>query len=327
MTSFFIGDVEVKGNLILAPMAGVTDLPFRELCRINGANLVYSEMVSSRGIVHGSENTHLLTRTSDIERPVTLQIFGSDPKVMAEAAKQIEHLPFDILDINMGCPAPKIVKNGDGSALMNDPKKVGEMVKAVSTAISKPLSVKIRKGINDKLQYLEVAKYAEDNGAKAIAVHGRTREQYYEGVVDLEPVKAVKAALSIPVISSGDVVDIDSFQRTLEYTGVDAIMIGRGVFGNPWLFKQISHFQKTGERLPDPSFREKVETCLEHARKLIEIKGEVTAIREMRKHTGWYIKGLHGATKMRGAINAINTYEDLDKALADILAITEAQTA
>ena len=324
MKPFNIGNVQIGGDLILAPMAGVTDLPFRELCRINGADLVYSEMVSAKGIIYGSENTHLLTNTSEIEKPVTLQIFGSDPEIMAEAAKRIEHLPFDILDINTGCPAPKIVKNGDGSALMDDPKKIGAIVKAISSAISKPVTIKTRKGINGKLTYLEVAKYAQDNGAKAIAVHGRTREQYYEGVVDLEPVTRVKEIMDIPVISSGDVVDVASYVHTMKTTGVDAVMIGRGTFGNPWLFKLLDHYRKTGEEIADPSFEEKIETCLLHARKLSELKGEHTAIREMRKHAGWYIKGLHGATKMRGAINQISTYTDLEKALYDILNYIEA---
>ena len=314
-----IGNVEVKGNLILAPMAGLTDLPFREICRTHGADLVYSEMVSAKGIVYGSENTFELTKTSDIERPVTLQIFGSEPQVMAEAAKQIEDLPFDILDINMGCPAPKIIKNGDGSALLDEPKKIGEIVKAVSSAISKPLTIKIRKGINGKDSYLEAAKYVEDNGGAAIALHGRTREQYYEGNVDLEAIAKVKEALTIPVFSSGDVVDIASYKKTMEITKADGIMIGRGALGNPWIFNMIRHYEATGEELPEPSMEEKFKICLYHAKQLIAQKGEYTAIREMRKHTGWYIKGIHGAAAKRKEINQIESYEDLELVLNSLL--------
>ena len=314
-----IGNVIIKGNLFLAPMAGVTDVVFREICRSHGAYLVYSELISAKGLIYESQNTHILTETSEMERPVTLQIFGSDPEILAAAAQKLEHLPFDILDINMGCPAKKIVNNGEGSALIEYPKKVGEIVRTVSRAIEKPLTVKIRKGINGKITAVEVAKEAEENGAAAIAVHGRTREQQYEGYVDLDIIAKVKSAVSIPVIASGDVVDIESAQRTFEHTGVDAIMIGRGTFGNPWIFSKLNHFYKTGEVLPDPTPKEKVESCLDHVNRLIAYRGESIAIREMRKQCGWYIKGIPGAAALRAQINQASTYNQLEQIMKDLL--------
>ena len=313
-----IGNVTTEGNIFLSPMAGHTDLPFREICREMGASLAYSELISAKGIIYGSENTKKLTETSEIERPVTIQLFGSDPNILAEAAKMIEHLPFDILDINMGCPVPKVVKHGEGAGLLADYKQVGKVVKAVSSAISKPLTVKIRKGIDGKVTALDVAKAAEENGAKAIGVHGRMREQYYEGLADLEITAKVKETVTIPVIHSGDVVDIDSAINVFEQTSCDAIMIGRGTFGNPWIFRDINHFLKTGERLDPPTTREKIEKCLEHARRLMAHKGEFTAIREMRQHTGNYIKGMKGAAAFRANIGKIETYKDLSNVLAEI---------
>ncbi|MCL1925410.1 MAG: tRNA dihydrouridine synthase DusB [Defluviitaleaceae bacterium] len=306
-----IGNITTKGNIFLAPMAGVTDLPFREICRELGAGLVYSELISSKGIVYESENTKKLTETSDIERPVTIQLFGADPETIAKAATMIEDLPFDILDINMGCPVPKVVKHGEGAGLLADYKHVGKLVKKVSEAIKKPMTVKIRKGIDGKVTAVDVAKAAEENGAKAIAVHGRMREQYYEGLADLEIVARVKEAVTIPVIHSGDVVDVDSAMNVFNVTKCDAIMIGRGTFGNPWVFSEINHFLKTGERLAPPSKEDKINKCLEHAKRLIEYKGEYTAIREMRRHTGHYIKGMKGAAALRAIIGKIESYEDL----------------
>ncbi|MCL1936173.1 MAG: tRNA dihydrouridine synthase DusB [Defluviitaleaceae bacterium] len=314
-----IGDVHINGNIFLAPMAGVTDMAFREICKDYGAALVYSELISAKGILYESSNTFRLTDTSEKERPVVLQIFGSDPKILSEAAKKIEHLPFDILDINMGCPAPKIVKNGDGSALIENPKLVGEIVKSVSSSIKKPLTIKIRKGINGKITAVEVAKYAQENGVSAITVHGRTREQQYEGVVDLDIIAKVKEAVEIPVFASGDVVDIESAKRTFETTSCDALMIGRGSFGNPWIFKKINHYFETGEILEDPTTKEKVDMCLYHARKLCEYKGEQIAIRELRKQSGWYIKNLYGSTLIRVEINKTKTLKELENLLMTLI--------
>ncbi|MCL2611590.1 MAG: tRNA dihydrouridine synthase DusB [Defluviitaleaceae bacterium] len=313
-----IGSVKIDGNIFLAPLAGYTDLPFRELCREMGASLVYSELISAKGIVYGSENTKKLTETSESERPVTIQLFGSEPEILARAAQMIEHLPYDILDINMGCPVPKVVKHGEGAGLMADYKRVGKIVKVVSSAINKPVTVKIRKGINGETTALDVAKAAEENGALAIGVHGRMREQYYEGLADLEITAKVKEAVSVPVIHSGDVVDGISAVNVFKETNCDAIMIGRGAFGNPWIFKEINHFLKTGEILPAPTQEEKIAKCLEHAQSLMKHKGEYTAIREMRKHTGNYIKGMKGAAGLRAIIGKIESYEDLKDILENL---------
>lgn len=318
LKSIKIGNIETDGNIFLAPMASVTDLPFREICRELGASLVYSELISSKGIVYESENTKKLTETSDIERPVSIQLFGSEPETVAKAAQMIEHLPFDILDINMGCPVTKVVRHGEGAGLLADPKHIGKLVKTVSSSIKKPLSIKIRKGIDGKTTAVEVAKAAEENGASLIAVHGRTREQFYEGEADLEIVAKVKEAVSIPIVHSGDVVDIDSAIKVFETTNCDAIMIGRGTFGNPWIFRDINHFLKTGERLEPPTFEEKIAKCLEHAKRLIAHKGEFTAIREMRRHTGHYIKGMKGAASLRVSISKIEVYDDLKSILESL---------
>ena len=315
MNKFFknikIGNIETDGNIFLAPMASVTDLPFREMCRELGASLVYSELISSKGIVYESENTHKLTETSDIERPVTIQLFGAEPETIAKAAQMIEHLPFDILDINMGCPVTKVVRHGEGAGLLADYKHIGRLVKTVSSAIKKPLTIKIRKGIDGKVTAVDVAKAAEENGAAMIAVHGRMREQFYEGLADLEVVAKVKEAVSIPVVHSGDVVDVDSAINVFKETNCDAIMIGRGTFGNPWIFRDINHFLKTGERLEAPSMEEKISKCLEHGSRLLAYKGEFTAMREMRRHTGHYIKGMKGAAALRVEISKIETFNDL----------------
>lgn len=312
MKNVKIGNIATNGNIFLAPMAGVTDMVFREICKSHGAALVYSELISAKGLLYENSNTLKLTDTSNKERPVVIQLFGNDPSILANAAQKIEHLPFDILDINMGCPAPKIVKNGEGSALMENPKLVGEIVNKVSRSIKKPLTVKIRKGINGKVTAVEVAKAAQENGAAAVTVHGRTREEQFNGVVDLEIIAKVKAALSIPVIASGDVTDIQSAKHTFEVTNCDAIMIGRGTYGNPWVFSKIVNYYKTGEILKDPTPGEKIITCLDHTKRLIKYKGENIGIREMRKQFAWYLKGLHGVSKIRGDINKATTYEQLE---------------
>ena len=314
-----IGNVEIKGNIFLAPMAGITDMVFREICKDHGAALCYTELISAQGLIYESAKTHMLTSTSPNERPVVLQIFGSEPSILSEAAKKIQHLPFDILDINMGCPAPKVVNNSCGSALLNDPPLIGRIVKAVSSAINKPLTIKIRKGINGKVTATEVAKQAEANGASAITVHGRTREQQYEGVVDLSVIAQVKSNVSIPVFASGDVVDIKSCINTFKTTNCDAVMIGRGSFGNPWVFESINHYFKTGEELLEPTAKQKIEMCLTHAKRLCNYKSEKVAIREMRKQSGWYIKGIKGAASLRVSINKCSTLNELTTTLTSLL--------
>ena len=311
-----IGNVVLENNIFLAPMAGVTDLPFRILCKEMGCGLVYSEMVSAKGIFYGNENTTKLLTIEQRERPAAVQLFGSDPAIMAAMAKKIENYPIDILDVNMGCPAPKIVKNGEGSALTKNPSLVGQIIKAMVTAQKKPVTVKIRKGFDDNhINAVEIAKVAQENGAAAIAVHGRTRVQYYSGKADWDSIKAVKDAVSIPVIGNGDVFTPQDAKALPEYTNCDAIMIGRAAQGNPWIFKRILHYLNTGEQLPEPTAEQKVEKALCHARMLIDYKGEYIGIREMRKHISWYMKGIKGAAELRGKINQVISYNEMEQLL------------
>jgi len=311
-----IGNVELENNIFLAPMAGVTDQPFRILCREQGCALVYSEMVSAKGIMYNNENTTDMLQIHHSERPTALQLFGSDPKILADMAKRIESYPIDIIDINMGCPAPKIVKNGEGSALMKNPKLIGQIVKAVSGSIKKPLTIKIRKGFDENcLNALEVAQIAEENGAAAVAVHGRTREQYYSGAADWEIIKQIKEKLTIPVIGNGDVNSPQKAKEMFEYTGCDAIMIGRAAQGNPWIFGSVINYIKTGEILPEPSAEERVNTIIRHCKMLIEFKGEYIGIREMRKHVAWYTKGLPNSAEFRVKVNYAQTLAELEELL------------
>lgn len=314
-----IGNVNINGNVFLAPMAGVTDLPFRKICKEHNCAMVYSEMISAKAILYENKNTTELLNTSEEEKPVVVQLFGKDPSILAEAAKKIEHYNFDILDINMGCPAPKITKNGEGSALMQNPKLVGQIVRKVSNTIEKPLTIKLRSGFNNNINAVEIAKIAEENGAKAVTVHGRTREQYYTGKVDLEIIAKVKEAVSIPVIGSGDVIDPISAKNMFDKTNCDALMIGRGAQGNPWVFSAINQYFKTGKVLSKPTIKEKIDMSLRHGRMLIEYKGEYTGIREMRKHIGWYIKGIKGAAALRVDINKATNYEELELLLTRLL--------
>jgi nifR3 family TIM-barrel protein len=315
--SFNIGNVKIEGNLILGPMAGVTDLPFRILCKEQGADLIYTEMVSAKGIQYRNKNTEMLLEVEESERPVALQLFGSDPHIMSESAKRIEHMNFDILDVNMGCPVPKVVNNGEGSALMKEPNRIGEIVHALSTAIKKPVTIKIRKGFTDStVNAVEVAKIAEANGAAAIAVHGRTREQYYSGQADWNIIKEVKDAVSIPVLGNGDVYSPEDAVKIIEITGCDGVMISRGARGNPWIFHQIKEYMQTGFMPNKPTANEAVEMMLRHARKSIEYKGEYTGIREMRKHVAWYTTGYPMAAKLRNKVNEIIDYNSLEELLA-----------
>lgn len=316
-----IGNLELENNVFLAPMAGVTDLPFRILCKEMGCGLVYSEMVSAKGILYDNKNTTELLEIDPKERPVAVQLFGSDPEILGAMAKKIEPYPIDIIDVNMGCPAPKIVKNGEGSCLMKTPELVGKIVKSLVESQSKPVTIKFRKGFDDDhINAVEIAKIAEANGASAVAVHGRTREQYYSGKADWDIIKQVKAAVNIPVIGNGDVFTPQDAKNLLEYTGCDAIMVGRGAQGNPWIFQRILHYLHTGELLPEPTAEERVEKALRHAEMLIAYKGEYIGVREMRKHMAWYMKGLPGAAELRGKLNYAENRAELEALLRGYLA-------
>ena len=320
-----IGNVTLDNNLILAPMAGVTDLPFRVLCKEQGAGLICMEMVSAKGIYYNNKNTESLLAIDEREHPVSLQLFGSDPEIMSEMAKRIEHRPFDILDINMGCPVPKVVNNGDGSALMKNPLLAGEIIEKTAKAIKKPLTVKIRKGFDDAhVNAVEMAHIAEESGAAAIAVHGRTREQYYSGKADWEIIRKVKEAVKIPVIGNGDIFTPQDAYRMQQETGCDGLMIARGAQGNPWIFAQINHFLETGEKLPKPSPKEMVDMVLRHAKMQIAFKGEFTGMREMRKHAAWYTGGYKHASRLRSLLNEVETYEQLEELLETFASYNEA---
>ena len=318
-----IGNVEIPNPFVLAPMAGVTDLAFRRLCKEQGAGLICMEMVSAKAISFHNKNTEALMEIDPGEHPVSMQLFGSEPDLMAEVAKSIEERPFDILDINMGCPVPKIVNNGDGSALMKNPELAGKVIKAVVDAVDIPVTVKIRKGFNDELiNAPEMAQVAQENGAAAIAVHGRTREQYYSGTADWSIIRKVKEAVDIPVIGNGDITCAKDVLRMQEETGCDGFMIGRRAKGNPWIFKEILHFFETGEEMPRPSLEEVVAMMLRHGQMMIDFKGEYIGVREMRKHVAWYTFGFPGAAKLREKVNHTETYEDLEELLQNYLKAT-----
>jgi nifR3 family TIM-barrel protein len=317
-----IGNVTLANNLILAPMAGVCDLPFRMLCKEQGAGLVCMEMVSAKALQYNNKNTKALLEVNEKERPVSLQLFGSDPVCISEQAKRIEDRNFDILDINMGCPVPKVVNNGEGSALMKNPKLAGEIIEATAKAIKKPVTVKIRKGFDDAhVNAVEMAHIAQESGAAAVAVHGRTREQFYSGKADWDIIAQVKEAVSIPVIGNGDLLDAKDVIEMEKQTHCDGFMIGRGAQGNPWIFHQILHYFETGELIGKPPIEEMVETMLRHARLQVEFKGEYLGIREMRKHAAWYTAGYKNSSKLRGRINAVETYEQLEALFQEVLDI------
>ncbi|MGI6000149.1 MAG: tRNA dihydrouridine synthase DusB [Candidatus Merdisoma sp.] len=314
--SLKIGNTELAGSVILAPMAGVSDLPFRLLCHEQGADLVCMEMVSAKAIAYRNRNTRKLMQIDPAERPVSLQLFGSEPELMAEIAKEIEEEPFDILDINMGCPVPKIVGNGEGSALMRDPKLVEQIISKVAGAIKKPVTVKIRKGFDDAhVNAVEIARIAEGSGAAAIAVHGRTREQYYSGKADWDIIRQVKEAVSIPVIGNGDVDSPRKARAMLEETGCDGVMVGRAARGNPWIFRQIREYLINGREEPKPSLEEVRSMMLRHARMQVEYKGDYTGIREMRKHVSWYTAGLPHSARLRARINSVESLKELEEIL------------
>lgn len=315
-----IGSVTLPNNLILAPMAGVTDLPFRLLCKEQGAGLLCMEMVSAKAILYKNRNTESLLEIDPRENPVSLQLFGSDPEIISTIAHQIEERPFDILDLNMGCPVPKIVNNGEGSALMKNPKLAGEIIRETVKAIDKPVTVKIRKGFDDEhINAVEMAKIAEDAGAAAVAVHGRTREQFYSGKADWDIIRQVKEAVSIPVIGNGDLLTAEDVIAMEAQTGCDGFMIARGAQGNPWIFRQILHYFETGEHLAKPTLEEVTQMILQHARMMLEFKGEYIGIREIRKHAAWYTAGYPNSARLRVAINNVESFEALEELLMNNL--------
>ncbi len=317
-TGMKIGNFETKNNVFLAPMAGVTDLPFRCICVSYGAGLTYSEMISAKGLWYKDKKTASLMEIADEERPTAIQIFGSDPDIMAEIVPKVLEFKPELIDINMGCPAPKIVNNGDGSALMKNPALMGKIVRAVSDASSVPVTVKMRKGWDENsINALECAKILEANGAAAITVHGRTRKEFYSGKADWDIIRDIKAAVKIPVIGNGDIWSAEDARRMLEHTLCDAVMIGRGSQGNPFIFRQINELFENGHVTYFPTAAEKVEQALLHAKALVNEKGESRGIKESRKHIAWYIKGLPGASAIKGKVFTISNFDVLESLLND----------
>ena len=312
-----IGNVELPNRWILAPMAGVCDMPFRILCHEAGAGMACMEMVSAKAIYYNNKNTEELMAIDPSEGIVSLQLFGSDPVIMSEMARKIEHKPFAILDINMGCPVPKVVNNGEGSALMKDPVLAGKIISAVASAIDKPVTVKIRKGFDDaNINAVEMARIAQESGAAAVAIHARTRQQYYSGEADWDIIRQVKEAVSIPVLGNGDVVGYDSAISMIETTGCDGVMVGRAAEGNPWIFRELNE-REAGREYTGPTKDEVASMVLRHAKMLLECKGEYIGLREMRKHAAWYTKGFSYSSKFRGKLNEVETYTQMEELMAE----------
>lgn len=319
MNKLLIGNVSIDNPFILAPMAGVTDMPYRKICSQMGAGMVCSEMISAKAILYNNKKTEELLAIDDEEAPVSIQLFGNDPKIISEIAKRIEDRPFAILDINMGCPVPKVVNNKEGSALMKDPKLVGQIVEATAKAIKKPVTIKIRKGFDDEhINAVEIAKVAQESGAAAVTVHGRTREQYYEGKADWDIIADVKSALSIPVIGNGDVKSVDTAEEIIKYTGCDGVAIGRASRGNPFLFKELVSYFNEGVKTERPTLKEVKEMMLYHLKLMLECKGEYIGIREMRKHIAWYTAGYPNSAALRNDVNMAENVEELRKLIENM---------
>ena len=315
-----IGNLQLDNKVFLSPMAGVTDLPFRTICKEKGCGMLYTEMINAKALCYDDENTKKMLRMEKDEHPVAVQIFGSDPEFMGKAASIMNQYPNEILDINMGCPAPKVVKNGDGSALMRNPKLAAEVLTAVVKNSEKPVTLKIRKGWDDDcINAVEIAKIAQECGISALAIHGRTREQFYSGKADWDIIAEIKQAIDIPIIGNGDVFEVQDAVNMLEKTKCDAIMIGRGAQGNPWIFNRINHYMKTGEILPEPTLEEKITTAIKHMNLAVAEHGDYVAVREMRKHIGWYLKGLKNSAKYRDQINKITDYKEVIAMLEDYM--------
>jgi len=313
-----IGNVKLKNNVVLAPMAGVTDHNFRKIVKHFSCGLLCSEMVSAKALTYQNKNTLQMLKIDEEERPISLQIFGSEPDVMAEGAKIVEEYGADILDINMGCPVTKVVKNGEGSALMKNPQLAAEIVKAVVSAIKIPVTVKMRKGWStNQVNVVHMAAMMEKAGAKAVIVHGRTKDQYYSGQADWESIRLVKEAVSIPVVGSGDINCPQDAKKMIEQTNCDGVMIGRGALGNPWIFQRTAHYLATGELLPVPTLEERIRVTLWHLDLLARDKGDYVGVREMRKHAAWYTKGLPQSAQLRQAINMASTREQLGEILSN----------
>ncbi len=314
-----IGNIELKYGLALGPMAGVTDMTYRMLCRAQGCELTYTEMVSAKAILYKNKNTNELLEAHESDRPIAVQLFGSDPEIMADIAMQVAERDIDIIDVNMGCPVPKIVNNGEGSALMKNPSLIYSILSSMTAKVKKPVTVKIRKGFSDdEVNADEVARAAEAAGVAAIAVHGRTRQQYYLGKADWDIIKKVKQSVKIPVIGNGDIFNAIDAKNMYEYTGCDAIMVARGAQGNPWIFSEIRSLMDTGIIPPRPSKQDIKDMMLKHLELIVSAKGEYIGIRQMRKHIAWYTKGLEGSSRLRDKINYAENVGELKELINNI---------
>ena len=319
LKDFKIGNINIEGGLCLGPMAGVSDLPFRHLCKEMGASLLVTEMVSAKAIYFKNKNTEPLMKIDKGEHPIALQLFGSDPDIIAQMAASIEERDFDIFDFNMGCPVPKIVNNGEGCALMKNPKLVEEILSKLVKSVKKPVTLKIRRGFDsESINAVDIAKIAENAGVSAVTVHGRTREQYYLGKADWDIIKDVKSAVNIPVIGNGDVADGESAKRMYEYTGCDGIMVARAARGNPWIFREIREYL-TGYTVKKPSKEEIIEMILRHCRLQMEYDDEVMAVRKMRKHVAWYTHGMKNSSVLRDRVNHVERYDEIEELLRSIV--------